>query len=313
MTALVLLLVAVLLPRDGRSDPLQVAVGVWPGVETLIVARERGLLPRDRVQLIDMTWPSAAMRAFENDVVDAAVLSLDEVLRLQESGRDLRVLMVLDSSEGADVLLGRGSTSSLSALRSKRIGVDIRSAGMLLLESALSTVGMGSNDVELVPLSLSEAQAAMDEQQVDAVVVPEPWATKIQRKPATVLFDSRQLKLPLYRVLVVSPQATRERSAELKLLMRAHFQMKHELDSPLAEDAWQVVFRREGLSAEEFRRCLQRVCLVDREASLKMMSAGGELQTLAKATERFMLETKLLDASPQSSEWLDWSLLEAVP
>jgi NitT/TauT family transport system substrate-binding protein len=88
-----LLAVAAWLPQRARPDPLTVAVGLWPGSETLLLARERGLLPLDHVQLVEMTWASATMRAFGNGVVDAAVLSLDEVMRLRESHLDLRVAM----------------------------------------------------------------------------------------------------------------------------------------------------------------------------------------------------------------------------
>jgi len=281
---------ALFIPRDARVAPLVVALGLRPSSETLIVARERGLLPDERIRLIDMTWPSAAMRAFGNQVVDAAVLSLDEVLRLREPGRAVRVVMVLDVSKGAEAVIGGERVTSLIELRGKRVGVDIRSSGMLILESALASAGVQISEVELVPLSPSESEAAMLENQVDAVVLAEPWMTRIQRAKTKVLFDSTQLKMPLYRVLVVSEQAFQEKQAELRLLIDAHFALERELRAPEIPATWSVAFRREGLGLAEFQQSLSRMRIVDREANIRLLETEGELERQSAALETFMLE-----------------------
>jgi NitT/TauT family transport system substrate-binding protein len=190
LAVVVLLVIAASLPRPSQSEALKLTLGLWPGVETLVVAREKGLLPKENVQLIAMTWPSAAMRAFGNGAVDAAVLTLDEVLRLREGGYDLRVVMVMDVSTGGDVVLGGADVRSPADLRGKRVGVDLRGSGMVLLQSALQSAGMSGRDVEMVPLNPSEVAAAMKERRVDAVVLAEPWATRRRRTGGNAVFDS---------------------------------------------------------------------------------------------------------------------------
>jgi NitT/TauT family transport system substrate-binding protein len=304
---------ALLIPRDVRVAPLVVALGLRPSSETLIVARERGLLPDQRVRLIDMTWPSTAMRAFGNQVVDAAVLSLDEVLRLREPGRGVRVVMVLDVSNGAEAVIGSERATSLAELRGKRVGVDLRSSGMLVLESALASAGVQTTEVELVPLSPSESGAAMLDNQVDAVVLAEPWMTRLQRANTKVLYHSSQMKMPLYRVLVVSEQAFLGKQTELRLLVDAHFAMERELRFPDVPEAWSVAYRREGLSLAEFQQSLSRVSMIDREANAKILESGGELERQSAALEVFMLERGLLKAKPAVAQWIDSSLLEQAP
>jgi len=313
LAALLLLWLGEKLPHGSQSEPLQVALGVWPGVETLIVARERGLLPNEQVQLIDMAWPSAAMRAFGNGVVEAAVLSLDEVLRLREGGHEPRVVMVMDVSQGADVILGNDDLNVLADLRGKRVGVDVRSSGMVLLEAALESVGLRGSDVEVVPLSPAEADSAMEKELVDAVVLAEPWATRMRRKDGRVLFDSQQLKLPLYRVLVASAKAVQEQRAELRMVIAAHLTLGPTLD--LSQDAAmrQVVLRREGVRLEEFVQSLSRVELVGREAAERLMQPGGELAAQSAALAAWMYGAGLLERPAVESLWLDGSLLKEVP
>lgn len=304
---------ALLMPRDVRVAPLVVALGLRPSAETLIVARERGLLPDERVRLIDMTWPSTAMRAFGNQVVDAAVLSLDEVLRLREPGRGVRVVMVLDVSNGSEAVIGSERVTSLVELRGRRVGVDLRSSGMMVLESALASAGVQTTEVELVPLSPSESEAAMLENQVDAVVLAEPWMTRIQRADTKVLYDSSQMKMPLYRVLVVSEQAFVEKQTELRMLMDAHFAMERELRSPDISETWSVASRREGLSLAEFQQSMGRLSMFDRKANAQLLNADGELERKSAALEAFMLERGLLKTRPASAQWIDSSFLEDAP
>lgn len=313
LAALLLLWMGGMLPRGSQPEPLLVALGVWPGVETLILARERGLLPNEQVQLIDMSWPSAAMRAFGNGAVEAAVLSLDEVLRLREGGHEPRVVMVMDVSQGADVILGNDDMNALADLRGKRVGVDVRSAGMVLLESALESVGLRGSDVELVPLSPSEAASAMAKQLVDAVVLAEPWATRIRRKEGKVLFDSQQLKMPLYRVLVASAKALKERRAELRMVIKSHLALGSALDLSQEDSTRQVVLRREGVSLEEFVRSMGKVKLVGREAAERLMQPGGELAVQSAALAAWMHGAGLLEGQASDSLWLDGSLLKEVP
>lgn len=313
LAAVLLLIAGVLLPRGDRTEPLKVALGVWPGVETLIVARERGLLPKEQVQLIDMTWPSAASRAFDNGVVDAAVLSLDEVLRLREGGHEPRVVMVMDVSLGADVVLGGKGMNVLADLQGKRVGVDVRSAGMVLLESALESVGLHGGDVDVVPLSPAEVASAMAKQQVDAVVLAEPWATRIRRKGGKVLYDSQQLKVPMYRVLVASAQALKEQRPELRMVMAAHLAMGGALDFAKEASTHEVVLRREGLSLEEFGQTMTRVKLMDRATAARLMQPGGELTAQSAALETWMHEAGLLHGQATTALLMDGSLLKETP
>ncbi len=310
--AAVLLVVAALLPRPSRRESLQLALGLWPGVETLIAAREKGLLPNDKVHLIAMTWPSAAMRAFGNGAVDAAVLTLDEVLRLREGGTDLRVVMVMDVSTGGDVILGYADVRTPEDLRKKRVGVDLRASGMILLESALQSAGMSGRDVDLIPLNPSEVATAITEKRVDAAVVAEPWATRLQRTGGHVVFDSRQLKHPMFRVLVASAHAVRSQGAELQMVMSAHFTAAEALNRRVNDPAHAVVLRREGLNQQEFEACMTRVQIIDRDTGYRLMKPNGELEEHSAALEAWMLGSGLLEPRIPNSTWLDHSLLEGL-
>lgn len=309
-----LLLTAAWLPAPVVRKPLTVAVGVWPGSETLVLARERGLLPVRNVQLVEVTWASAAMRAMGNEVVDAAVLSLDELLRLRDSGADVRVVAVTDVSQGNDALMVREGVTSLEDLKGKRVGVDMRAAGMYLLAMALQKARMRATDLELVPLNLPESDVAFQEGVVDAVVSAEPWLTLLRGMKAHSLVDSRQIDPPIYRLLVVSAEAVEHRRADVQRLVKAHFAMMRELRQRKVVPDMEVCLRRQALTQEEFFRCwdgLRPVDVVENETLL-----GGEtpvLKAVAEMVEHHMRSKELLFRPVQQGPWLDNSFLKEVP
>ncbi len=306
-----LLVAASWLPRRQRQDPLTVAVGLWPGSETLVLARERGLLPVEHVQLIEMTWASATMRAFGNGVVDAAVLSLDEVMRLRESGLALRVVMVMDASQGNDALMVREDVKSMADLKGKKVGVDLRAAGMYLLSRALDDAGMKAADLDLVPLNLPETEDAFVAKEVDAVVSAEPWLTKLRAAGAHSLYNSSQMRTPIYRVLVVSEEAMRDQPQDVLRVMKAHFAMLKLLNPRMAMPGLEATLQRQGLTQEEFFNCRDHLRLFDPAANrLLMETPDPALIKAAAAVEEDMRTHALLSRPLPTTPWLDSSLLK---
>jgi len=74
---------------------LRIVPGVWPATEALLAASDLQVLPPDRFQVIEIPWSSAVIRAFGSGAADVAVVTLDGVLRMQEAGQKLKVIMVL--------------------------------------------------------------------------------------------------------------------------------------------------------------------------------------------------------------------------
>jgi NitT/TauT family transport system substrate-binding protein len=294
--------------------PLKVAVGLWPGTETLTIARERGILNGEKVSMIEMTWSSAAMRAFGNGVVDAAVLSLDETLRLRQNGHDVRVVLIMDVSAGADSLLAKGAIRKTGMLRGRPVGVELRTAGTYLLAKALEREGLTLNDVKIVPLNLAETESALMEGEVDAVVTSEPWQSRLLNTGAEKLFDSSMIPGELCRLLVVRGDALRSRRREVQGLVDAHFavlgDMTHGLDSRERE----VIARREQLSWDAFENTRRLISSPTRAEGLRMMEGvPSGLDAMAERVADFMVRSGLMPGRPGRSDWIDTSFVEESP
>lgn len=295
------------------EGPLNVAVRLWPGSETFFVARERGLLDHQKIQLVEMTWPSAALRAFANRVVDGAVLSLDDVLRLREDGIDVKVLAVLDISKGADALVARPGITSTEMLRGKKVGVEVRTSMVHLLARVLEKSGMALNDVTQVPLNLAETESLLQKGEVDAVLTALPWQARLMEGGAIVLGDSRGMEPEFLRLLVVHADALKTRRAELRTLLAAHYKVLPDMTGGLSDAERKVISRREGLEWDAVEGAEKLFHRYDRREVLEMMrGTPSQLDKVADKVADYLIKIEQIASRPNLNDWMDTSLIEEV-
>lgn len=84
--ALVLcLLLAILAPLTHAGQVLRLGTNVWPGYEPLYLAAEHEAWPsRFNVRMVEYPSATEVLRAFRNRALEAAALTLDEVLLRQQ-------------------------------------------------------------------------------------------------------------------------------------------------------------------------------------------------------------------------------------
>jgi NitT/TauT family transport system substrate-binding protein len=136
--------------------PLRVGTIVFPGYELIFLAREIGLLKPDLIKLIELQNSSDSVRALASGELEAAMLTLDEMMSARAGGVDLRAILVLDTSFGADQVLAKPGIS-LSQLAGRRIAAEDNSVGALMMASLLDAAGLNIDKVIKVPITQSRA------------------------------------------------------------------------------------------------------------------------------------------------------------
>src|SRR5689334_16863285 len=150
------------------ATPLRIGTNVWIGSEPLYLARELGRLDPQTVQLVEYPSASEVLRAFRNQAIDGMVISLDELFALAVDGLQPRVILVVDVSNGADVVVGRSGMRTMRDLKGKSVAVESGALGAFVLSRALALNGMQASDVNVVHLESNEHPGAFDKGQVDA-------------------------------------------------------------------------------------------------------------------------------------------------
>ncbi|OYW77039.1 MAG: hypothetical protein B7Z37_05840 [Verrucomicrobia bacterium 12-59-8] len=306
--------VGLLWPESEYRRPLTVAVNIWPGSERLVMACDASNTKDQRINIVEMSWSTAVMGAFRKHVVDAAVVTLDELIRLEADGAKPRAVLILGVSKGSDAIMGHTGQMSMQSLRGKHIGVELRSSSEYLLRHALMANGMSFQDVEVVPLNLAETEAAYKEKGIDAVVSSDPWCTRLQDKGATVLFDSSQMDLELSRVLVVREDVLQAYPRELHSLVSACLKIKSQAGWTEIENGQDATLRRAGFTLEQWKKSLKKIHLPDAAENRRLFvqKAGGLEECLKKMSVE-MLQLGLLDHEVEVRRLITPVFLEEEP
>lgn len=268
--------------------------GGWPGYEPFYLAEELGFYDGAAVKLADYTSATALLQAFRNGALDAATLTLDEVLLLAEQGHDPRIALVLDASHGADAILGRPGLKTLADLRGRRVGAEASALGAYMLSRGLAHGGLAPADITLVPVEADEFEEVYAAGRVGALVCYEPYKSRLLAQGAALLFDSSRIPGEIFDVLVVRASAMERHGRSLSAVVRGWFRA---LDYIAAQpdDAYERIGKRLKLSPAEARRAFAGLTLTDLSENKRLLlSERPAIQGPARELARLMLRARFL-------------------
>ncbi len=307
---------AVLLPLTGcMREPdtaLRIGTNVWIGSEPLYLARELGRLDPATVQLVEYPSASEVLRAYRNQAIDGMVISLDELFGLAVDGLQPRVILVVDVSHGADVVVGRRGMRSMHDLKGKSVAVESGALGAFVLSRALALNGMQASDVNVVHLESNEQPGAFEQGQVDGAVTFDPYRTQLLRAGATTLFDSTRIPGEIVDLLAVRASVVEKRPKALQALLGGWFDALDYMKRD-PKDAARRMGIRQQTTGEQFLEALGGLRIPSRDENLKML--GGPTPELAVTGHKLMdlmLEAKLLQTGLPIESVLAPGPLESV-
>ena len=274
--------------------PLRIGTNVWIGSEPLYLARDLKYLDRGVVQLVEYPSASEVSRAFRNQAIDGMVISLDELFVLAVDGPQPKIVVVVDVSRGADVVVGRTGMHAMKDLKGKRVAVESTALGAFVLSRALVLNGMQASDVNIVHLESNEHPAAFKQGQVDGAVTFDPYRTELHGAGARTLFDSSQIPGEIVDLLAVRASVLEKNPHALQTLLTGWFKALDYLQREPADAAARMAVR-EQITGEQFLEALKGLHIPSRTENMTMLAgttpslvvSGRQLMTL-------MVDAKLL-------------------
>lgn len=222
---------SILFSSMGFAQPLRVGTTLWPGYEPLYLAKELNVYKED-IRMIEYPSTSEVLRAFKNRTVEAAALTLDEIVLLAESDVPVEIILVLDISEGADVIMARPELKNIQGLIGARVAVESTAVGAYTLSRALEIHNIDISQITLVNVENSSHKDVYTNSTADAVVTYEPVRTQLLNEGAIEVFNSTEIPGEIVDVLVVHQDLIGSHSDELLDISQGWFkalaQMKDE-------------------------------------------------------------------------------------
>ncbi len=275
------------------TSSLKIGTNNWIGYQPFYIARERGYYNTQTIKLVELNNTTDVMHALRSKQLDAAALTLDEVLTIQQQGVDMRVVLVVDISDGGDVLLAKPEFDSIEQLASGKVAVEYTAVGATMLDAALSSAEMDINDIEIVSCGWDKHIECY--QTADAVVTFEPVKTELLKQGARVLFDSSLIKGRIIDVLAIRSEAIESKQKQVTDLIEAYYKALDYLKNEQVK-AIEIIQARTKMSAAEVVTSLDGIDIPGRQGNL-LLFQPGKLENNVEQLVELMLNNGLLQKS----------------
>lgn len=292
------LLFSIVLALSGcgpQEERLRVGANVWPGYEPMFLARSLGYYDGHPIQLVGFSSAAEVIRAYRNGLIDVAALTADEALLVAETqSQEHRIVLVCDSSHGADVLLAKPEFESIQQLKGKRVGVETTALGSYMLARALEQGGLAADDVTTVAVPLLKHVAAFRSGEVDAVVTFEPNRSRLLAEGARPLFDSSQIPGEIIDLMLTRRNLSESQDRTLAVLVSGWFRALDYLrENPSDSGARMAV--RESVTPQQLLDSLQGLVFTDLAANRRLLGPPpGNLDETLSHLSDVMLKQKIL-------------------
>lgn len=270
-------------------ESFRIGTNIWPGYEALHLAKIQNQY-KENVDVVGYGSSTVVLNKFRNREIEAAALTLDEVVVLKSQGYDPYIIAVLDISDGADVLLSKATIDSIEELKGKSIGVENTALGSYILARVLEMAKLKNSDIQLVPLGVNQHAGAFRDDVVDAIITFEPVRSELIKLGAKEIFTSKEIPGEIVDVLVVRKEFANSKYVED--ILNAWSVASQKIRSKESE-AISLVSKRLNQTSEDFINSLEGLSIPTIEKSNNMIKDSSLEKTMQKI-QAVMLQKNLI-------------------
>lgn len=210
-------------------------------------------------------------------------MTLDETLDLLHSGVKLRILVVLDASNGADAVMANPKIRQLSDLKGKRIAIENIPLGVYMLSRLLETAKLKREDVRIIHSAESKHEELYRLNKADALITFEPFKTRLAALGARDIFNSSDIPNEIFDLLVVHEDVYLQRRDDVCYVARQWFRsLEYMKQSP--QQAEISISNRLGVTVAEYRSMVGGISIPTLQENLRQL--GGVHPEILKPSNR---------------------------
>jgi len=280
--------------NEYKKSTLTIGSNVWPGYEPLYLAAKTDPDKTNFYKMVEFPSSSEVLRAFQNGSLDIAATTLDEAILLQSQGIDVKIILVLDISMGADVLLARPEIPSKTNLKGKKIGVEYTALGAYMLARYLELNHLAVTDITLVPVDVDQHELYFNQKKIDAIITFEPIRSRLYKKGARLVFSSAEIPGEIVDVLISRGEIWRNNKRKIRKITELWYETLDQINTDFEKLA-PVMNERLNLTTDELRTAFQEIALADRSKNEKLLTGGHpQLVNTIQKVHLIMKVNKLL-------------------
>jgi NitT/TauT family transport system substrate-binding protein len=258
--------------------------------------------------------PAESLVPLMSGAANIAVSTLDSVIAANDKRPGgLKIIALIDSSNGADAMIAKPSITSIKMLAGKQISVALGQASHLLALKALESAGMSAADVKFIDMDPGVAGSAFVADKLDACVTWEPWITKATSKGhANVLYSTSDLPETIINAVVVTAE-TAEKKPEYVAKFLTGLGRGFDYASAHPDETAEVTGRRLEQSKDEVLVMMSKDKLINLPRSKELMgtaAAPGPIYKTADSIAKFLKDNDVVSNSDAADGIFDSSFLK---
>lgn len=295
---------------DKPQETLRVGAVLWPGYEPLYLAKKLGYYEDQPIKIIDYLSNTDAILAFKNNHLDAGAFTLDEVLQILSDGIDIDVILIMDISNGGDVILANQDIASVKDLKGKSVAVESSAVGAYVLKRALELNNMELKDINIVSTIAMEQKSSFSDNTVVAAVSFDPYRTELIRAGKKEIFNSKLIPNEIVDVLVVRKSYLKEHPETLQHLVDSWFKaLKYQSDNPVKSAEYSLV--RFSTSSQEYIDSLKLLKFTSKDDNKMLLdSINSPFYKQQGKIVKILNELGLIDNTPSLKGHLNNSYIQ---
>lgn len=301
------------------AEPLKIGYSDWPGFTAWEVAVQKGFFKEAGVD-VQFIWfeYGPSLDAFSAGKIDAVTCVSSDALVTGAAGKPSTAIVILDYSDGNDMIIGKPGVNSVKDLKGKKVGVEFGLVEHLLLLKGLEASGMADTDVEIVKVATNDTPQTLASGSVEAVGAWYPVSGQALKQVAgsKPLFTSKEVPGLIYDGLHVSRESLANRRDQWKKIVGVWFKTVEFIKDPAThEEAVKIMAAKVSVNPKAYEKSIGGTAIQDLAGNLKRYKKTDGLDSIygsLKVANAFYLKTGVYKDTQDSPAYADPSLVEEV-
>lgn len=300
-------------PPDAAKPEIRVGWYLWPGWYPMAIAQDQGLFTKHGLKIKPILYTSYTniFSDFAAGIIDGGFGGLYELLKINTPG--LKVVLVTDTSDGAEGLVALSNIATPRDLSGKRIGVQGGLTGSeFVVTTMLRRNGLSRADVTFIHV---EPETILEQMpgKIQAGYTWDPYLTRAVENGHRILFTTADTPGMVPDVVAFQGRLAQERPEDIRAFLRAWFEAV-EFWKSHPQEATASIARITGLKVEDISlQGCRLFSLQDNHKAFTLDDSPTSLHHVGDQQIDFIMGMGDATTAPDLHQALDGSFLPSVP
>ena len=200
------------------SQPLRISTNLWIGYSPLFYIQQKGWLKDNNIKLVNVVSLSESMEMYASGFVDAFTGTQYELKQMQNENPKLHTKILLDRSNGGDVVMGNRDIDALKKAESIDVYLEVDSVNSVLLDSFIAMHGIDRSVLHYIDKDPDASSMLGMKSEPTLIVTYTPYNIRLHNNGYEVLDTTKNMQLFIMDALYIDDSTAKQYADELRTL-----------------------------------------------------------------------------------------------